>query len=125
MKKYIVGEEFGFYVEVPEYTECHADFTVYEIMGYEDDNNFEKELYLKAYIKWDSCSHFWFGDNDKDNPGYIHICGVNSYVKHISLMRWLYKKAFELMDRDPYGEGENWPKEHELNSILEERELAV
>lgn len=122
MKKYIIGENCGFYIEVPKYENHYVNFIVYEITGFQDKNNFSKELYCEITVKWDGCSHFYFGEKDED--GYLHICGVHAYIKHISLMRWIYDKALELMNQEPYC-NQNWPKNRELNWEFEERELDI
>jgi hypothetical protein len=31
----------------------------------------EAENFVRGSIKWDGCSHVWFGDDD----GYLHLCG--------------------------------------------------
>ena len=58
---------------------------------------------VRAYMKWDSCEHFWFGDED----GYMHLCGVADLREHIALIKHMYKKSFELMGKEPIG-GEEW-----------------
>lgn len=54
-------------------------------------------------IKWDSCSHFNFGTEN----GYLHLCGVKDFKKHVMLMEWLYKAAFEVMGTPPQPD-ETW-----------------
>jgi len=84
--------------------EHKAEFVVEEIVAW--DLNGEPlgcVEYLECLIKWDSCSHFWFGDDDS----YLHLCGVGNFNNHVKLMRWLYDKAFELMGRKPQ-DGEEW-----------------
>lgn len=105
MKFEILGR-FGFVVHVKrqDISKAFVNFKVEEIISrLEDGSIYETEDYLECTIKWDSCSHFDFGDK-----GYIHICGYDSYKKHIQLMEWLYKKAFELMEREPYDESDKW-----------------
>lgn len=57
------------------------------------------EQYLRATIKWDGCSHFTFGDRNGD--GYLHLCGPTAYRAHADLVCHLYRRAFELMGREP------------------------
>ena len=107
--------DFGFLITA-EPKEHVVNFLVEEITARDVENNevLEKEKYIEGSIKWDSCSHFWFGDEDK----YLHLCGVEDFQKHVQLMEFLYKKAFELMGRKPL-DGEEWsleikePKEDE------------
>jgi hypothetical protein len=35
----------------------------------------EAEPYVRGTIKWDGCSHVYFGDED----GYLHLCGRRSF----------------------------------------------
>lgn len=94
---YIFGQ-FGFVVEAVIYSHS-VDFTVYEVTSRELTGEIlKKEMYLHAYIKWDTCSHFIFGEeeNGKSN-GYLHLCGYEDMVKHVLLIQWLYEKAKELM----------------------------
>lgn len=72
--------------------------TVEEITSWAGDGSWapgESELYLKFYMKWDGCCHVWFGEEDEEGKqdGYLHLCGADSWDKHIALMRWLYKWA--------------------------------
>ena len=97
--------EFGFVVKVTDKSVSQVEFEVEEIIGRTNEDNEIRETqpYLKCYIRWDSCSHFWFGDGG----GYLHLCGVEYYKKHVELIRWLYDKAFELMGEKPRS-GEEW-----------------
>lgn len=62
----------------------------------------EHEPYIKsALIKWDSCSHFQLKDDN------LHLCGVKDFKDHLSLLKWLYDKAFERMGREPLSD-EKW-----------------
>jgi hypothetical protein len=62
------------------------------------------EPYLNCTVKWDGCSHLYFGAERETGDGrdaYLHLCGVNDYKNHFQLMRELYDYAFECMKRDP------------------------
>jgi hypothetical protein len=103
-------EDFGFVINFTNIEEHYVSFEVEEVVAYElgDKQNYESQLYLTGTIKWDSCSHFWFGERENgEQDGYLHICGVKSFEKHIKLLEFLYKKAFELMNRQPE-KGEEW-----------------
>lgn len=86
------------------------DASVDEVTGWlsgEARTPAEFEPFLKIMIKWDSCSHVWYGDGDGD--AYLHLCGVADFVKHARLMKELYELAFQHMGRAPQ-EGESWPE---------------
>lgn len=74
-------------------SETAFEFQVDEIDSFDADNlPIETTLYLKALIKWDACSHFYFGDQ-----GYIHICGKHDFENHIQLMKMLYEIASQVI----------------------------
>lgn len=58
--------------------------------------NFTKaQPLIEGTVKWDGCSHYNFG-----NEGYIHLCGKD-YILNISeLIKRIYFKCGELMNRD-------------------------
>lgn len=60
--------------------EERANFKVYEVVSWTGDTSepIDKELYLKGTIKWDGCSHIYFGDGD----GYLHLCGKHFFEQH-------------------------------------------
>ncbi|WP_063042216.1 MULTISPECIES: hypothetical protein [Nocardia] len=87
----------------PPETESLWHCLVESIGAWEDDGTPVEEYierYLTATIKWDSCSHFVFGDAE-DNLGYLHICGVRYFQLHALLMKELYRMAFEHMGKEP------------------------
>ena len=99
-----------FLIEVLKETcEYSAHFNVYAVTGWDVDDSmlpYDCELYLQAYIKWDSCCHFHFGEkesmeNDAGVDGYLHLCGVSYIKKHFAIMKRVYEKAFEVMGREP------------------------
>lgn len=96
--------DMGFLVTI-DTTDHSANILVEEIIGRDVETNeiLNKEKYLEGSIKFDSCSHFWFGDEDK----YLHLCGAEDFERHILLMQFVYKKAFELMGRSPLA-GQEW-----------------
>lgn len=99
--------DFGFHIFLERnYENIWIDFIVEEIVarGGKDctEPEYDEKPYLKCTVKWDSCSHFWFGDE-----GYLHLCGVHNYKKHQQLMEEIYKTAFELMGIVPM-KGEGW-----------------
>ena len=101
--------EFGFRVawEPKEYM---ADFKVFEVVAicqgapefeivdgkgedFTPDISLAQE-YMNGTIKWDGCSHIY-------SAGYWHMCGMSSFAKHVALMKYLHRRAFELMGREP------------------------
>jgi hypothetical protein len=90
-----------FDMEIVSLSDTRIEFNVYEVTSWNSDDTHSKndsELYLRGYIKWDGCSHFWFGDkNDEDEhgDGYIHLCGYIYFKNHIKLMELLFKYADE------------------------------
>lgn len=77
----------------------------------EDGSPIEFEPYLHCTIKWDSCSHFRFGEPASgprgNRDGYLHLCGADDFRRHVELMAELYRLAFERMGREPEP-GERW-----------------
>ncbi len=65
----------------------YVDFTVYGVTSWRGDDNsvLEKEHYLKGTVKWDGCSHIYFGDS-----GYIHLCGKGCFENHNKVMTALW-----------------------------------
>jgi len=67
----------------------------------------ERQPYLKGSIKWDGCSHLWFGDvSQKD--GYLHLCGVEDWMNHCILMKTLYTELTKHLAMDTEQSGEFW-----------------
>ena len=74
------------------------EFEIYEVCSWEcDDDNTpaETELYLEGTIKWDGCSHVWFGEKDENDnrDGYLHLCGKTYWKRHAELMLKVYELA--------------------------------
>jgi len=42
---------------------------------------------IELTIKWDGCSHWYFGN---DKGAYIHICGRETMNKYIKVMEWCW-----------------------------------
>lgn len=74
------GYEFEIYEQVGwdnnEETNKY-DIPLYERKGATGDGDFstngleDAQPYLTGFVKWDGCSHFYFGDD-----GYLHLCGI-------------------------------------------------
>lgn len=71
-------------------TKTHSvSATVEEVVAWDEDGSpLEFQPYLKCAMKWDGCSHLWFGDE-----GYLHICGAECFEKHLFLIKELYRWA--------------------------------
>lgn len=110
-----IGGELGFRVRWTIKGDCWADVEVYEVDSCDDDHAYfhqadvaeeqttdisKAEKYCHGYIKWDGCSHI-----DQDDT---HLCGAFHFKKRMALLRYLYIRAGELMNR-PSGElNEPW-----------------
>lgn len=97
----ILGD-FGFRVVWTTDGGVSANVDVYEIVGREENNapmlgdvcdgiHDEPDTYLTGFLKWDACCHLYFGE--PDNKGYIHICGPESFRKHVALIEYLLERA--------------------------------
>lgn len=106
----ILGE-FGFRVRW-SVSNTWADVAVFDITGRDANSNValfnrrdwvalpdpvesieEAESYLEGFVKWDGCTEL--------NQGQPHWCGPEDYKKHIALLRYIYRRAFELMGHKP------------------------
>lgn len=75
-----------------DFGETHLQCEVFEINSWYQDNTYDdKDLYLKAWIKWDGCSHFNFGDED----GYLHLCGKHYIDEMDKVLQAVWKLASE------------------------------
>lgn len=92
------GEYTNFRLTVTERSPCSISGEIEEVTAWKCDDAHspcEFQNYMGFYMKWDGCCHVWFGEKRGDNThdGYLHLCGADSWSKHISVMRWLYKWA--------------------------------
>jgi len=99
-----------FLVQIDEDTKYAMNCEVFFVMSWEyDDGPHEIESYLKAYIKWDGCSHITFGeeiessepfaDGSRPRDGYLHLCGKHYWKLHTRVMEALYKLAEESIEK--------------------------
>lgn len=71
--------------------EGHAvHFIVEKVTEWEDDR---VEKLLSGMVKWDGCSHFYYGDED----GYVHLCGLYEVESLQLLSSFVFRQAFEIM----------------------------
>lgn len=114
MKKIVTYDDISWVVEY-EYEENSVNFNAYEIVGFPLNKggkpDFEKkgtttgdvttedieeaQTIIRGYIKWDGCSHYYFGDDD----GYIHLCGGRLIDKISKGIKKIHKEAGQLMSR--------------------------
>lgn len=111
-----IGGEFGvtvIYTLDPKY-KSHIDFFATEVTGIEDSPNkgkiiyerrgagnsmdtvydpHEAEPFIAGSVKWDGCSHMWFGNKD----GYLHLCGFEDVDKLSNTLKQIHKRCGELM----------------------------
>ena len=95
LPQHLVG---GFGITILTKRKPGVDMEVDSIVGVGEKGDYlEVEPYLKCSIKWDGCSHFWFGD-EGEKDGYLHICGHGDFSQHVMLMSHLYSLAFQIME---------------------------
>lgn len=98
------------------YNDVSCEFVVRSISAWEADDSKKPyedniEAYLNMTVKWDGCSHLYFGDEVDDDGAYNsyhHFCGAADFKKHVRLLHTLYNKAYEYMGREPYDKSEEW-----------------
>lgn len=63
----------------------------------------EKEQILSGFIKWDGCSHLYFGDKEPDGGAnsYWHACGAEGYRTVVAAMAAARRIAISIMDEGP------------------------
>lgn len=59
------------------------------------ENTDEAQTLLRGHIKWDACSHVYFGDED----GYIHICGGESWFNFMEAIKRIWEIAVKELPR--------------------------
>lgn len=94
-----IGDYPYFLIEFEDNGFTHScTFKVYEVSSWnmEDNTPSETELYLKGYVKFDGCSHIWFGGEDRD--GYLHLCGKFYWDNHKKVMDAIWQKCSERID---------------------------
>lgn len=88
----------NFLIKIDDDTDYRMDFEVFEVVSWEcDDANTpsDTELYMTGVIKWDGCSHVYFGEKDEtgNQDGYLHLCGKSYWDGHVKLMQAVYALA--------------------------------
>lgn len=87
----------NFLIKIDSDTEHKMDFKVYEVNSWACDDEhtpIDPDLYLTGVIKWDGCSHVWFGEEeDGKQDGYLHLCGKTCWKRHCEVMMAIYELA--------------------------------
>lgn len=106
-----MGENMEFIAKITSKTEYSICFDVYEILGWAPEKNmpYEAEDYLEAFMKWDGCNHFYFGDKNESGKraSYLHLCGVEGLKKHCRCLKWLHSIAKKLIAKNDIDEWED------------------
>lgn len=56
------------------------------------------ENLVHGFIKWDGCSHVYFGDHE--NYGYLHLCGGRYFAQLDFILRRVWQLASEKVGLD-------------------------
>lgn len=73
----------------------YMDFEVFRVLSWNNDSTHQGELFLSGGIKWDGCSHLYFGEKDdtgSKTDGYLHLCGIDGMQE----LREVLKKVYEV-----------------------------
>ncbi|MGH1436569.1 MAG: hypothetical protein ACRBG0_19155 [Lewinella sp.] len=85
------GDLIKYLIKCNDDKEASLSFEIIEVISWdgETDDPVDVEKFIRGFIKWDGCSHIYFGDKD----GYLHLCGGDSfqYIKQVLTAVW--KKA--------------------------------
>ena len=85
---FAITGEAGQEVPIPTYDRRGAMSTPDPVESIE-----QAEIYLEGHVKWDGCSEIDMGQE--------HWCGPLEWKAHCALLEHVYKRAFELMQREP------------------------
>lgn len=106
-----IGGDFGVTVVYSLHAKwtSHVEFFVVEIVGRSipenkalytrkgSDDHVEDvhaaERYFAGSVKWDGCSHVYFGDDN----GYLHLCGREHFDRIASVLLQVYGRCGALM----------------------------
>lgn len=108
-----IGDDFGVTVryEFDEHKAVSVNFFAVEVLGVEDNgtkvywrkgassstddtcNPAEAERYVDGSVKWDGCSHYYFGDES----GYLHCHGIADIEKLHEILSAIYQRCGALM----------------------------
>jgi len=86
------GNELAeFLIEWRKIEDHYVELIVHEVTSWAGDKDEPCDYgkYVKAYIKWDGCSHLYFGEGEPAD-GYLHLCGKSYFDKHCNLLQALW-----------------------------------
>lgn len=92
----------SFILDITKLEEHYINFSIYEVCSWSSPKEpFEIELYIKGVIKWDGCSHIYFGriGDDGNSDSYLHLCGKDDWKKHCDIMKWIYRTITSKMTK--------------------------
>ena len=76
----------------------YIEISVYSVVCWTLDHEVSGvEDYLEVMIKWDGCSHFWFGEKYEEGgrEGYLHMGGFEDIISHNKVVRECFQLARE------------------------------
>lgn len=104
--KYI-NKEYAIEFLASKITGVGDDGPVYEMKGAQSSMDTtlifdESERFINGFIKWNGCSHYYFGDD----TGYLHLCGKHNINEISKLIKIIYNRCGELIAQNghPYDE---------------------
>lgn len=80
-----------FILTITKLEDHYCDWTCEEVSAWDGDSNkpVDCQQYVRGSIKWDGCSHIWFGEKSECD-GYLHLCGKLFWTRHCIVMQWIW-----------------------------------
>lgn len=81
-----------FLIECDPDKKYSIDFTVWKVTTWKNKHEPDHESlerFIKGEIKWDGCSHIYFGDEN----GYLHLCGRGYFDNMKNVLDAVWAKA--------------------------------
>lgn len=111
VKRWILkkGEDVEAIIEVDEDRSTQAGFVGNAFIPTGQDlrgNIIETDFHSEFYLKWDSCTHWYFHgedyDSDEDENGvpYYHLCGAWCFDRHLVVMAFVWEVARRYLSRN-------------------------
>ena len=82
----------NYFIETEPDKEVSLNFKVWQVNSWSMDNKPCKddlEIFVRGIIKWDGCSHIYFGDED----GYLYLCGRKYFDDMKKVLDAVWEKA--------------------------------
>ena len=82
----------NYLIETDKDKEYNLSFKIYQVISWTGEKNNDPgdiELFISGFIKWDGCSHLYFGDGD----GYLHLCGKAYFKELKEVLDAVWEKA--------------------------------